>query len=132
MSGKGHLPETRFAWAGLKKRLRMNGDKTISPLALRRIGEVLRGQYGIEARLPFRLYCLVEQLTRITEEENCLENAAEIMRPAQHAPSSSDKPPPLKLADWWVELAERAHEDTQRPRRSTTLHPVVRKRMDPD
>jgi hypothetical protein len=69
----------------------MDGDETIGLLALRHIGEALRGRYGIQTRLPFRLCSLVAQLRRITKEDDYLDNAAETMRLAQHAPSSSDK-----------------------------------------
>jgi hypothetical protein len=54
----------------------MDGDKTIGPLALQRLGEALRGGYGIQTRLPSRLQRLVEQLTHLTKEADYLENAA--------------------------------------------------------
>jgi hypothetical protein len=115
--------------AGVAERLRMDGDKTIGPLALRRLGEALRGQYDIQTRPPFRLYSLVEQLKRMTKENDYLDNAAETMRLAQHASSSLDKTRLVKLAEGWVDLAEKAHEDTRRPRRPTILHPLVQKKM---
>jgi hypothetical protein len=40
----------------------MHGDKAIGLLALRRIGNVLRRQYGIPVTLPYRLNELVAQL----------------------------------------------------------------------
>jgi hypothetical protein len=55
----------------------MDGDKTIGPLALQQLGEALQGGYGIQTRLPFRLYSLVEQLTRMTKEDDYLDNAAD-------------------------------------------------------
>jgi hypothetical protein len=107
----------------------MDADETIGPLALRRIGEALRGRYVIQTRPPFRLYSLVKQLARITKEDDYLDNAAETMRLAQHAPSFSDKTRLVKLAEGWVELADKAHEDTLRPRRPTILHPLVQEKL---
>jgi hypothetical protein len=107
----------------------MGGDKTIDPVALLRIGEALRLRYGIQPRLPFRLYILVERLTRLTKEDDYLQNAAESVRLAQHASYPSDKTRLVKLAEGWVSLADKAHEDAQRPRRPTILHPLVQKKM---
>jgi hypothetical protein len=107
----------------------MDGDKTIGPLALQRLGEALRRQYGIQTRLPFRFYSLVEQLMRMTKEYDYLDNAAATMRLAQHATSSSDKTRLVSLAEGWVELADKAHEDSRRPRRPTILHPLVEKKL---
>jgi hypothetical protein len=106
----------------------MDADKTIGPFALRRIGEALRVRYSIHMRLPFQLYSLVEQLKRTTKEDDYLEKAAETMRLAQHA-SSSDRIRLVKLAEGWVGLADKAHEDMRRPRRPTILHPLVQKKM---
>jgi hypothetical protein len=55
----------------------MDGDETIGPLALKRLAEALRGQNGIQTRLPFRLRSLVEQLMRMTKEDDYLDNAAD-------------------------------------------------------
>jgi hypothetical protein len=114
--------KTRSA-TGAKERLRMDGDKTIGPLALEQLGEALQGGYGIQTRLPFRLYSLVEQPTRMTEEDDYLDNAADAVRLAQHAYSSSDK---TRLID---DLAEKAHEVARRPQRPTILHPLVQKTL---
>jgi hypothetical protein len=76
-----------------------------------------------------RLQRLVEQLTHLTKEADYLENAAKSMHLAQHASSSSDKTRLVKLAEGWVYLADKAHEDTRRPRRPTILHPLVQKKM---
>jgi hypothetical protein len=107
----------------------MDGDKTIGPLALQQLGEALQGGFGIQNRLPFRLYSLVEQLVRMTKEDDYLDNAADAVRLAQHAYSSSDKTRLLELAEAWVDLAEKAHENTRRPRRPTILHPLVQKKL---
>jgi hypothetical protein len=98
----------------------MDGDNTIGLPALRSIGVVLRVQYSIPTRLPFRLYSLVEQLAYLTKEDDYLDHAVETMRLARHASSSSDKTRLLKLAEGWVDLAEKAHEHTRRPRLPTT------------
>ena len=107
----------------------MHENRTIGLLALRRIGEALRWGYGIRTRLPFRLRSLVEQLTQVTKEDDYLDKAAESLHLAQHASSSSDKTRLVKLAEGWVELADKAHEDTRRPRRPTVLHPLVQKKL---
>jgi hypothetical protein len=72
---------------------------------------------------------LVAQLTRVTKEDDYLDKAAQSLRLAQHASSSSDKTRLVKLAEGWVELANKAHEDNQRPRRPTILHPLVQKKL---
>jgi hypothetical protein len=76
----------------------MDGDKTIGPLALQQLGQGLQGGFGIQTRLPFRLYSLVEQLLRTTKEDDYVDNAADAMRLAQHAYSSSDKTRLIELA----------------------------------
>jgi hypothetical protein len=50
----------------------MDGDRTIDPLALQRLGAALRVRYGIQSRVPFRLHRLVEQLRRMTKEDDYL------------------------------------------------------------
>jgi hypothetical protein len=107
----------------------MDGDNTIGLLALRRIGQALRARYSIRTRLPFRLYRLIAQLARITKEDDYREKAAEALRLAQHKRLSSEKTRLVKLAEGWVELAGKTHEDTQRPRRPTILHPLVQKKL---
>jgi hypothetical protein len=107
----------------------MDGDKTVGPFALRRIGEALRRSYYIPLRIPSRLCSLVRELGRITKEDDYLDNAADAVRLAQHSSSSSDKTRLLELAEAWVDLAEKAHENTRRPRRPTILHPLVQKRL---
>jgi hypothetical protein len=62
-------------------------------------------------------------------EDDYREKAAEALRLAQHKRFSSDKTRLVKLAEGWVELAGKAHEDTQRPRRPTILHPLVQKKL---
>ena len=107
----------------------MDGDKTIGPFALQQLGEALQGGYGIQTRLPFRLHSLVEQLVRMTKEADYLDNAADAVRLAQHAYSSSDKTRLLGLAEAWVDLAEKTHEAARRPQRPTILHPLVQRKL---
>jgi hypothetical protein len=107
----------------------MDGNKTIGPLALRRIGEALRIMCGIPRKLPRRLYDLVAQLGRTTKEHDYRHNAGELMRLAEHAQSPAEKTRLVTLAEGWVELAEKAHKDNRRIRRPTTLHPLVERKL---
>ena len=107
----------------------MDGDKTIGPLALRRIGEAFRRIRGAPRKLPFRLYELVAQLRRATKEGDYRDNAAELMRLAEHAHSPAEKTRLVTLAEGWVELAEKAHKNNRRPRQPTILHPLIEKKM---
>ena len=107
----------------------MNGDKTVGPLALQRIGEALRSLCRTPMRVPFRLYSLVAQLKRMTREGDYLHNAVETMRLAEHADSPTEKARLVMLAEGWIELAEKAQEDNKRPRRPTLLHPLVQEKM---
>jgi hypothetical protein len=105
------------------------GDKTIGFLALQRIGRALQARYGIRTRLPVRLYALVALLARVTKEHDYREKAAEALRLAQRTSSSSEKSRLVALAERWIELAGKAHEDTERPKRPTILHPLVQKKL---
>jgi hypothetical protein len=107
----------------------MDGNKTIGPLALRRIGEVLRKMCGIPRKLPLRLYDLIAQLRRVTKEDDYRDNAGELMRLAGHAHSPAEKTHLVTLAEGWVELAEKAHEDNRRPRQPTILHPLIERKL---
>jgi hypothetical protein len=107
----------------------MDGDKTIGPFALRRIGEALRSMCSIPRTLPLRLHELVALLRRATKGDDYRHNAEELMRLAEHAPSSAEKMHLVTLAEGWVELAEKAHKDNRRPRKPTALHPLVEKKM---
>jgi hypothetical protein len=110
----------------------MNGDTTIGLLALQRIGAALRAGYSVRTRVPFRLYRLIAQLARITKEDDYRQKAMEALHLAQRTPSSPEKTRLVKLAEGWVELADKAHEDNQRPRRPTILHPLVQKKLGGD
>jgi hypothetical protein len=107
----------------------MDGNKTIGPLALRRIGEVLRKMCSIPRKLPLRLCDLIAQLRRVTKEDDYRDNAGELMRLAEHAQSPAEKTHLVTLAEGWVELAEKAHEDNRRPRQPTILHPLIERKL---
>jgi hypothetical protein len=107
----------------------MDGDKTIGPFGLRRIGEGLRRLCGIPRKLPFRLYDLIAQLRRATKGDDYRDNAAELMRLAEHARSPEEKTHLVTLAEGWVELAEKADKDNRRPRQPTILHPLVERKF---
>ena len=78
----------------------MDGDRTIDPLALRRLGEALRWRYYMPKQSsPSRLNRLVEQLKHVTKEDDYLYNAKDAVRLAQHAPSLSEKTRLIKLAE---------------------------------
>jgi hypothetical protein len=83
---------------------------------------------GIPKNLPFRLYDLIAQLRRATKEDDYRQNAAEVMRLAEHA-KPAEKAHLVTLAEGWVELAEKAHKDNRRPRQPTILHPLVERKM---
>ena len=84
----------------------MNGDKTVGPLALQRIGEALRSLCRTPTRVPFRLYSLVAQLKRMTREGDYLHNAVETMRLAEHADSPTEKARLVMLADGLKEASK--------------------------
>jgi hypothetical protein len=107
----------------------MDGDKTIGPLALRRIGEAFRRISGIPRKLPLRLHELVALLRRATKQDDYRDNAGELMRLAEHAQSPAEKMHLVTLAEGWVELAEKAHKDNRRLRQPTILHPLIEKKM---
>jgi hypothetical protein len=107
----------------------MDGNKTIGPIALRRIGEAFRRLCGIPRKLPFRLYELVAQLRRATKGDDYRDNAGQLMRLAEHAQSPAEKMRLVTLAEGWVELSEKARKNNRRPRQPTVLHPLVEKKM---
>ena len=66
----------------------------------------------------------------MTKEDEYRQNAADTMQLAQRASSSSDKGRLLRLAEAWLDLAERAHNAARNLRRPTILHPLVQKKLD--
>jgi hypothetical protein len=106
----------------------------LSPFALQRLGEMLRGRYQLPATLPSGVYDLamklehreggenecahdpevpsvhhdVQGLVPTSKEVDYLRHAAEATRLAQHATSWTDKTRLVKLATAWVDLAKKA------------------------
>jgi hypothetical protein len=104
-SGNEHI-ETHVRPIGeANKRRRMNGGKTIGPLALRRIGETLRRLCGVPRQLPTRLSMLVAQLRRSTKEDDYRHNAAELMRMADKGASPAEGARLITLA--WAATNEK-------------------------
>jgi hypothetical protein len=113
---------------------------TLSPFALQRLGEMLRGWYQLPTTLPCGVYDLVMKLDQrghrmseprepderpetrfpsITLDEQGLpaskesdyrRQAVETLRLAQRASSSFVKARLVNLAEAWIELAEMAHK----------------------
>jgi hypothetical protein len=107
----------------------MNGEKSVGPLALRRIGEALKRLWLAPRKHSFRLGDLIAQLKRATKEDDYRHNAVELMRMAEHAGSPAEKFRLVALAERWIALAGKAHEDKQRDQEPTILHPLVEKKM---
>jgi hypothetical protein len=59
----------------------------------------------------------------MTKEDEYRQNAADTVQLAQRASSSSDKGRLLRLAEAWLDLAERAHTMAPNLRRPTIPHP---------
>jgi hypothetical protein len=77
---------------------------------------------------------LFQQRTRagaiMSKENDYRRNAADTMQLAQRASSNEDKGRLLKLAEAWLNLADRACITARRSRRPSVLHPLVRKKLD--
>jgi hypothetical protein len=58
-------------------------------------------------------------------------SAAERMYLAHRAGSTADKARLLKLAEAWLDLAERAHDRHRSLRRQTILHPLIEQKLSP-
>ncbi len=84
---------------------------------------------GIPGKLPSRLYDLVAQLRRATKGGDYRHNAVELMRLAERGHSPAEKTRLVTLAEGWVELAEKAHKNSRRPRQPIILHPLVERKM---
>jgi hypothetical protein len=88
---------------------------TLSPQALQRLGEMLRGEYLLPVTLPSGVYDLLTRLDRrdapgASKESDYRGKAAETMRLAQHASSSAAKARLVNLAAAWIALAEKARK----------------------
>jgi hypothetical protein len=66
----------------------------------------------------------------MNKQDDYRRNAADTMQLAQRASSSEDKGRRLKLAEAWLDLADRARGTARRLRRPSSLHPLVREKLD--
>ncbi|HEU5272218.1 MAG TPA: hypothetical protein VFU97_01050 [Xanthobacteraceae bacterium] len=66
----------------------------------------------------------------MTMEADYRRNAAETILLAQRASSSADKGRLLKLAEAWLDLADRARRIAHNLR-PASLHPLIREKLDP-
>jgi hypothetical protein len=57
-------------------------------------------------------------------------NAADTIQLAHRSSSSEDKGRLLKLAEAWLDLADRARKTAKRLRRPVVVHPLVQKKLD--
>jgi hypothetical protein len=66
----------------------------------------------------------------MNKEDDYRRNAADTVQLAQRASSSEDKGRLLRLAEAWLDLADRARRSARRLGRPGTLHPLVQKKLD--
>jgi hypothetical protein len=66
----------------------------------------------------------------MTKEADYRNNAAEMVQFAQRASSSADKRRLLRMAEAWLDLADRAYNAMRRSRKPGVLHPLVREKID--
>ena len=66
----------------------------------------------------------------MTKADDYRRNAAETMQLARRAASTEDKGRLLKLAERWMDLADRARQATHRLRAPNETHPLVREKLD--
>lgn len=66
----------------------------------------------------------------MSKEDDYRRNAANSMRLAQRASSCEDKGRLLRLAEAWLDLADRVHGAAKQLRRPTLLHPLIQKKLD--
>jgi hypothetical protein len=67
---------------------------------------------------------------RMNKEHDYRRNAADTMQLAQRVSSSEDKGRLLKLAEAWLDLADRARRTATRLRHPSVLHPLIQKKLD--
>jgi hypothetical protein len=67
----------------------------------------------------------------MTKETDYLENAAETMQLAQRVSSTEDRGRLLRLAEAWLDLADRARQVSRRLRKSGPVHPLIEQTFDP-
>ncbi len=64
------------------------------------------------------------------KEEDYRKNAAETVELAAKLPTTADKGRLLRLAEKWLDLADRAHRRIKPP--SMPEHPLLRRKLGPD
>jgi hypothetical protein len=80
--------------------------------------------------MPHGLRCTYAQFkVPIMTQEDYVQNAADSMHLAHRAGSRADKGRLLKLAEAWLDLAERAYKGDRNSRRPTVLHPLIEKKL---
>jgi hypothetical protein len=62
-------------------------------------------------------------------QQDYVQNAADSMHLAHRAGSTAGKGRLLKLAEAWLDLAERAHNRDRNLRRPTILHPLIERKL---
>jgi hypothetical protein len=113
--------------------------KILSPFVMQRLGEVLRGRYTPPPTLPSRLYDLMMQLQRhegsvrnaistvsverqsfafrailMIKEDDYLHSATETVQLVQRASTAANQGRLMRLAEAWIDLADKAHNKTTR------------------
>ena len=68
----------------------------------------------------------------MSKADDYRQNAAETVELANKAATTGDKGRLLRLAQKWIDLADRAHRLTRRSRRPSPEHPLVTKRLGSD
>jgi hypothetical protein len=80
--------------------------------------------------MPRKWGCTYAQFkVPIMTQEDDVQNAADSMHLAHRAGSTADKGRLLKLAEAWLDLAERAHSRDRNLRRPTILHPLIERKL---
>jgi hypothetical protein len=67
----------------------------------------------------------------MTKETDFRQNAADTMKLAQSASSTADKGRLLKLAEAWLDLADRSRRIARRMRKRDLLHPLIKDTFKP-
>ncbi len=66
----------------------------------------------------------------MTKQDDYRRNAVETVQLAQRAVTTSDKGRLLKLAEAWLDLADRARHVTRHLRKPRDVHPLIREKLD--
>jgi hypothetical protein len=66
----------------------------------------------------------------MTKEEDYRKNASDTLQLVQRVSSNEDKTRLLKLAEGWLDLADRAANALRRQHKPTVVHPLLRDKFD--